>query len=93
MDKYPGEPPALPLHGSKRAPLSDLQHWRVEIFSARGKCFMAEATRFTAVAAKEAATVALQSATSQEVLASRRVNEADLVLPQLWLPTATNRQP
>ena len=84
MDKYPGEPPALPLHGSKRAPLRDLQHWRAEIFSARGERFAAEAARFTAVAAKEAAAVALQSATSQEVLASRRVSEADRRFRVAW---------
>ena len=84
MDKFPDDPPALPIRGSKDAPLRDMQHWRAEIFAARGEHRAAIATRFSAIAAKEAAQVALQSATSQEVLASGRVDEAERRFRVAW---------
>ena len=61
-----------------------MQHWRAEIFAARGEHRAAIATRFSAIAAKEAAQVALQSATSQEVLASGRVDEAERRFRVAW---------
>ena len=83
-DKFPDDPPTLPVRGSKDAPLRDMQHWRAEIFAARGEHRAAIATRFSAIAAKEAAQVALQSATSQEVLASGRVDEAERRFRVAW---------
>ena len=80
-DKFPDDPPSLPVHGSKDAPLRDMQHWRAEIFTARGKHRAAIATRFSA---KEAAWVALQSVMSQEVLASGRVDEAERRFRVAW---------
>ena len=64
IDKYSNEPPTLPFHGTRSTPLCDLQHWHVEISSARGNCHAAAATKSAAIAAKEAAVVALQLATS-----------------------------
>ena len=76
-DKFPDDPPTLPIRGSKDAPLHDMQHWHVEIFAARGEHCAAIATHFSVITAKKAARVALQSATSQEVLASGWVDEAE----------------
>jgi len=52
--------------------------------SAKGEHQASIATQFATLAAKEAAAVALQSATSQDVIASRRVNEASDRLRLAW---------
>jgi hypothetical protein len=55
VGKYPDNPPELPLRSMRSMSLHDLQHWRAEIFSARGDLSSAGAALCAASAAKEAA--------------------------------------
>ena len=83
-DKYPGEPPALPLRGSPGASLRDLQHWRAEIFAAEGEHITAVSSSVAAGFAAQAATEALRCAEAMECLVEKRVNVASERLETAW---------